>query len=129
MFTKSKTRVFRNFLVLISVSLIGCGGIPFPWPGDKGALKESCQSAQVVCENTCRDDDNCFHACRGGFNGCLENIYDDKPRDWQPADSFYDGCTDVCEYGLCRSGCVAGQNEAAAKSATRLRKYGVITFN
>ena len=110
-----------TFLILILL-LAGC----FPFPGDREALKESCSVAETTSKAKCRG--YCDSACNNGAEACLINIGEDKPTDWQPADAFYDGCSDSCSDDLCSSACYAGQSVAASNSAERLRKYGTRTF-
>jgi len=116
----------KNLLLLgIFVFIIGgCSG----WPGDKEALKESCESAYRACQDRCGGNGECSRACTGGYNGCIENIEEDKASDWQPADAFYDGCTDVCSEYPCNIGCAVGQDRAAKETAAILKKYGTVTY-
>ncbi len=124
---------FYHYLIALILPLLlmlqGCGGLPFPVPGDRQALLNSCGIGQDACESRCKDNSGCVRACQAGFNGCETNIEEDRPTEWEPADAFYDGCTDVCDYDNCHSACSAGQSAIANDTADRLRKYGVTTSN
>jgi hypothetical protein len=114
------------------VVLGACGGLPFPWPGDRAALRNSCTAALSTCEKRCDSGEftgtlveRCRQACAYGYDACVANVEHELPRDWQPADAFYDGCNIECGRP-CSVACAAGRKVAAIKSADRLRKYGTI---
>lgn len=117
---------FYGYIIFTVCLISACDGLPFPWPGDREALRNSCGLALRACNEQCREIDDCITACNEGFDACVINIEEDPPRDWQPADAFYDGCTDSCNDDLCSAACTAGQKTAAVNSADRLRKYGTI---
>ena len=120
----------KVLVVLVTSSFIisGCDGLPFPWPGDKYALKNSCYLARNACQKRCMDIEVCLSACNDGESACVYNIEADKTTEWQPADAFYDGCRDRCSEDYCSSACSDGQAAAASDSAGRLRKYGIRTL-
>ncbi len=122
--SRKNVRCLSCFCLIVFL-VNGCG---FPFPGDKEKIRDSCIMAQTACENTCQSEDGCRSACAGGFNGCIDNVNTDSPKDWQPADAFYDGCKDNCGNDFCENACVGGQNEAARQSAKILKKYGVMTL-
>ena len=80
-----------------------------------------------ACKGRCWGDD-CTSACNAGLGDCLENIDEFPPREWEPADAFYDGCGYACNDDTCSNACYTGQNVIATDSGPRLRKYGIMTF-
>ena len=127
---KNKNNAIIPAFILAVASFIisGCDGLPFPMPGDKDALKNSCYLAQNACQKRCVDIEICLSACNDGESACVYNIDADKTTEWQPADAFYDGCRDKCSEDFCSSACSDGQAAAAVDSADRLRKYGIRTL-
>jgi len=113
-------------LALLAFALC-CVGLACSWPGDREALKRSCSVAWDACVARCKGNYRCTAACNGGLHDCTVHVDQERPRDWQPADAFYDGCKDACPDG-CEGACSAGQSAAACDSGDRLRKYGTISF-
>ena len=124
---KSKFDLKGFYVGMIFLFLMAGCSLPFPWPGDKDALKSNCYEGRSECQMSCREYDVCVTACESGVHACLSNIDEDAPMDWQPADAFYDGCSDSCSADVCSTACSRAQNVVAASSSQRLKKYGIIT--
>ena len=113
----------KNLIIIAVLVLTGCES-----NADRKALVEDCFFGQRECVADCRGYQGCVTACAAGSQACWININEESPREWQPADAFYDGCTDACsDEEFCRAACSHAQSVIAYASKRRLRKYGTTT--
>jgi hypothetical protein len=132
--------------IVVAVFCLGATAcsIGFPWPGDREVLTLTCGVAKRACSDSCERGlrkyiaarrptaavrqgyDICVAACVSGESDCIEHLKTERPKDWQPADAFYDACKDSCD--SCENPCSAGQSASACATGDRLAKYGTTTF-
>lgn len=124
----------KKILLLLATayffSLFGCGGCgkkSTTPEEDIPVLEKSCQIANDACSRRCNNNVDCERACKSGLKGCIQNLHEDRPANWQPADSFFDSCTTQALDEFGHSACELGQSAASCDSKNILRKYGTIS--